>query len=128
MCFILHSCKKLQILTLEYYVICTMGTQFTVVHVCQGKMYLNVAYKVMIQRLKVATLLSSVFHLYAIKILCFVFVSSRFCYSVHLFSFLPEVEKHLVNNATLSAETKSSHLLFAKRLANNEGSGEIHEN
>ena len=59
---------------------------------------------------------------------------SRFCVFpvlkqqvlLHLFSFLLEVAKHLVTNATLSAETTSHRLLFAKRLANNHTSGEIH--
>ena len=56
---------------------------------------------------------------------------SRFCVFpvrkqqvlLHLFSFLPEVAKHLVTN------TNTSHpLLFAKWLANNHASGERHEN
>ena len=48
---------------------------------------------------------------------------------LHLFSFLLEVGKHLVTNATwLWAETMSHPLLFAKGLANNHVSGEIHEN
>ena len=97
----------------------TVGTRFTVVHICHGKMYLNAAYKVTIQRPKVSMLLSSVFLLYAIK-----------NYFFFLFSFLLKVAKHLVTNATLSAETTSYMypLLFAKPLANNHVGGEIHEN
>ena len=54
------------------------------VHICQGKTYLNVAYKVTIQRPKVSTLLSSVFLLYATKILV-----RKQQVLLHLFSFLP---------------------------------------
>ena len=59
--FILHSHQKLRILNMEYYVLCTVGTRFTVVHICHSKTYMNVACKVTIQQPKVSTLLSSVF-------------------------------------------------------------------
>ena len=82
-------------LSAESIVICTVGTRLTVVHICHGKTYFNVAYKVMIQRPKVLSTL---------YMLPLVFVAKPLVF----------VPKHLVTNATLSAETTLHPLLFAK--------------
>ena len=74
----------------------------------QNVLECTVAYKVTIQRPKVLTLLSRVFF----------YMLSRFCIFpvrkqqvlLHLLSFLPEVVKHLLTNATLSEATSCSLL------------------
>ena len=60
----------------------------------QNVLECSFSYKVTIQRPKVSTVFSSVFLLFAIKIMCFPVCKQQVL--LHLFSFLQEVAKHLI--------------------------------